>query len=154
MALKNLRKRPRPAPQLPAKILDLSQVDETWEEFEGKHAYMPTLDWDQGGTLHGATVKQWHEGTHADRLATCSDWVSAFRSWDQQFTASGDIWESFIEPRDPEGWIQIRYAMYLRDVLTEGTKDNVDAVGHLNVSDIAMFAAHKLGWLKIKEVEL
>ena len=37
----------------------------------------PAKEWYEGGTLHKATVGQWHRATYANRLATCADWVVA-----------------------------------------------------------------------------
>lgn len=36
-------------------------------------------EWYQGGTLHKSTVKEWRYATYSNKLATCSDWLSATR---------------------------------------------------------------------------
>ena len=36
-----------------------------------------SAEWYSGGTLHKATIAEWHQATYANRLATCADWVKA-----------------------------------------------------------------------------
>ena len=34
-------------------------------------------EWQQGGTLHNATIAEWKRSSHENKLATCADWLSA-----------------------------------------------------------------------------
>ena len=35
--------------------------------------------WNRGGTLHRATVAEWHRATDSNRLATAADWAARTR---------------------------------------------------------------------------
>ena len=37
--------------------------------------------WYVGGTLHNASCAQWHQGSYADRLATCADYLACTEPW-------------------------------------------------------------------------
>ena len=41
-------------------------------------------EWYEGGTLHKETAKEWHSATYENRLATCSDFVTASAPKDTQ----------------------------------------------------------------------
>lgn len=40
--------------------------------------YIAGDSWHSGGTLHSASLYEWHQASHANQLATSSDWVVAF----------------------------------------------------------------------------
>lgn len=124
MSLKNLRKRATYTPPAPTQP-----------------------KWYEGGNLHAATVKQWHEATAGNCLATCSDWVTSMRELNGQTTATGGIWESNLPMTSGDD--QLKYALQLMTAITKGTENNVDKVGHLKVSELAMLAAQQHGWLKV-----
>lgn len=124
MSLKNLRKRAAYTPPAPAQP-----------------------KWYEGGNLHAATVKQWHEAMAPNCLATCSDWVTAMRGFHGQPTAEGGVWESNLPMASGDD--QLKYSLHLLNAITLGTQANIEAVGHLKVSELAMVAAQQLGWLKV-----
>ena len=49
--------------------------------------------WYNGGTLHQATIRQWHAATEKNRLATCADFIA---------TMNKDLPFSELKPRATE----------------------------------------------------
>lgn len=47
-------------------------------------------NWWEGGTLHQATVGEWKAATQANKIATCSDWLTA-TAWKNQLNTPEDF---------------------------------------------------------------
>lgn len=48
--------------------------------------------WNEGGTLHKATLAEWKAGSEADRLATCADFAARIKLANNQVFASDKEW--------------------------------------------------------------
>lgn len=86
-------------------------------------------EWYSGGTLHKATVGEWHQATYANRLATCADWVVAAN----RAEAERDF--STVKPK----------AIELEKCITEATKD-ISEIQHHQVTEYAATCLILLGY--------
>lgn len=107
--------------------------------------------WHIGGTLFNATVADWHKAEADDAIATCAEWVYRMsRMWE----SSPDMLVT-IQLMGPDGRVDekkyLGYTMQLLMAITRGTQDRVETAGHLKVSEIAMVAAAKMGWILSKD---
>ena len=95
-------------------------------------------EWYQGGTLHGATVREWKKATYQNKLATCGDMVAHLWQSGMANFKIDDI------PDDFKPYAQELVAFI--DTSTEG----IDEVNHYKVSEIAAMGALMMGWSKNK----
>lgn len=91
----------------------------------------PQTEWYSGGTLHKATVAEWHEATYANRLATCADFV---------VTANREEAERDFSTVKPK-------AIELEKCITQATKDIVE-IQHHEVAEYAASCTILLGYKK------
>ena len=107
--------------------------------------------WNEGGTLHRATIAEWHRGKWGDGLATCSDWVATFR--DLEGKPNADMTGRFHSHLKIEtGDDLLGYSLQLLNAVTSGTARRIQEAGGEKMSAVAMAAAAKLGWLTVEEV--
>ncbi|MEZ0371636.1 MAG: hypothetical protein ACAI44_21270 [Candidatus Sericytochromatia bacterium] len=107
--------------------------------------------WNEGGTLHKATIREWHRGKWGDGLATCSDWVVTFR--DLEGKPNADFtgrFRSNVALNKPDDLLA--YSLQLLQAVTRGTEKRISEAGGEKMSAVAMAAAAKLGWLTVEEV--
>lgn len=105
--------------------------------------------WNVGGTLHKATISEWHQAKWGNGLATCSDWVVAIAGLNGTKTPTGGV---FIVTLDiSTGDKLLAASIQLLQAVTEGTRKHVASSGDLRMSEIAMSAASALGWLKVED---
>lgn len=93
-------------------------------------------EWYQGGTLHGATVREWKNATYQNKLATCGDMVANL--WLKGLTN----FEINNPPDDFKPYAQ-ELVVFI-DTATEG----IDAVNTYKVSELAAMGAVMMGWSK------
>lgn len=89
----------------------------------------PATEWYSGGTLHEATVGEWHQATYANRLATCADFVVVAN----RAEAERDF--STVKPK----------AIELEKCITESTKD-IAEIQHHQVTEYAAICLILLGY--------
>lgn len=107
--------------------------------------------WNVGGTLHKATIGDWHQSTWANGLATCSDWVVAIKQLDGQATPSGGTFRINLDISDGKQLLGASVA--LLQAVTIGTEKHIDAASTQPMHGIAMAAAAALGWLHVEGPE-
>ena len=86
-------------------------------------------EWYSGGTLHKATVAEWHNATYANRLATCADWVVV----SNRAEAERDF--STVKPK----------AIEVEICITEATK-GIAEIQHHQVAEYAALCLIELGY--------
>ena len=89
-------------------------------------------EWYSGGTLHKATVAEWHRATYANRLATCADWLVALEEPDTE------IDYSTVKPK----------AIELEKCITDAT---VDMPATIKNQDVSKYAATCIVLLGLKK---
>ena len=85
-------------------------------------------EWYEGGTLHKATVGEWHRATYANRLATCADWVVGAN----RAEAERDF--STVKPK----------AIELEKAITKATK-GISGIQHHQVTEYAAMCIILMG---------
>ena len=109
--------------------------------------------WNTGGTLHGATVSQWHRSTWGNGLATCADFVTAIAkldgtpSVDDQGQQLG-VYRSSLAPLQPDQ--VFGYSLQLLQAVSIGTKEHIAQLAEDPISKWAFLCATQLGWLKVE----
>jgi len=86
-------------------------------------------EWYVDGTLHNATIAEWHEATYANRLATCADFIVSAN----QAEAERDF--STVKPK----------AIELEKCITENTVNRAE-VQHQKVTESAAICVILLGY--------
>lgn len=126
---------------------------------------MRVIGWNKGGTLHQATVAQWHRSDFENGLATCADWVAAIRNSDGTTTPDGGTLRAHLslnlgnKSMYPEARKELiddqefRYSLRLLVAVTQGTAARLDVAGEMQMSNIAMTSAAALGYLTIEYPE-
>ena len=89
----------------------------------------PEAEWYEGGTLHKATVAEWHKATYANRLATSADFVVVAN----RAEAERDF--STVKPK----------AIELARCISESTKDIAEIQQH-KVTEYAAVCITLLGY--------
>lgn len=112
--------------------------------------------WNVGGTLHKATVSQWHNSKFGNGLATCADWVQAFKELngtsvkDDQGLDTGRLFDtSSLDISTGDKYLAA--CLRLQQAVTEGTRKHVANIADHSIAQYAMISAGALGWLKIQE---
>jgi len=93
--------------------------------------------WYMGGTLHQATGKEWHAATHANKLATCADFIAA---WSQN-----DLLKDQYKPRNnPQRWKPLAEELVTAIDAYYEKKSNLPST----VASVSALVAMIGGWLK------
>lgn len=106
--------------------------------------------WNVGGTLHDATLSEWHNARWPNGLATCSDWVTAIAGLDGK-PAEGGIYRSSLAPLKPEQLLGLSIALF--QALTKGTSNHVAKLASDPVTRWVFVCAAQLKWLTVEPAE-
>jgi hypothetical protein len=90
--------------------------------------------WNDGGTLHQATIGEWKRATYRNKLATAADIAALSKMLERKVRASGDFDTLKI------------YANQLVICIDEAT--DVPDIEHLKMNSIAGTCALTMGWLE------
>ena len=98
-------------------------------------------EWQQGGTLHDATIAQWKRASQHNKVATCADWLSGLYL---RGNLDVDI-DEFDDLR--------KYAEAIVSYIDKSSA-NTSSLNEEKANDVALIGMMMAGWIKDSNVSL
>lgn len=92
------------------------------------------------GTLHDKKISDWHKASLNNKIATCEDYISKMESM--------GAFKAFISNQAQSRTALRGLAVELVQFIDTGTQNNLEVLGHEDVSAIAIMGMQMMKWMK------